>query len=479
MASAGWQKQTTTGAKKARVHFDDFERSKREHSNRHINKDLSHLNFCIGSDTWDEAVTKMIQRTEEVDKLYPPKRKVDDRITCCFVEFPCPQSIEDMGREKEFFEKIYEVEKEFFGPENVHGGFVHKDEKHEYINKTGETKNSLYHMHTLVSAYVEWEEPVTKNVKQANGKYKKVPTGEIRERKGINGKAFETKARLKSFNKLIDDMCLREFGIRYNTGAFAEKKSVEQLKLETEKRAAEIEKAVAAVEYPAFEPVPFTKKKVIISAEDYQKIREQAEQNAIDKTLVNMALSDAARQKLSLDGRETALTAKEADFTEKEKKIKTDLELAEKALNDANARDLNSMIREGLVEEREQNTDVLELQRQLDEARRAREGAKRETERYKNKMEWHKQDAQELNDKVTDLEAVIKSKDNIIADKDNKIEELSNTITSTESELNKYRMWYKAAMDVGMRFIKNFTDLVTQAVQGKSNERSTRSSDSR
>ena len=477
MASAGWKKQTTAGAKKARVHFDDFERSKREHSNRHINKDLSHLNFCIDSDTWDDAVAKMIRRTEEVDRLYPPRRKIDDRITCCFIEFHCPQSIEDMGREKEFFEKLYEVEKEFFGAENVHGGFVHRDEKHEYIDKTGEIKESLYHMHTLVSAYVEWEEPVTKNIKQTEGKnkgkYKKVPTGEIRERKGINGKAFETKARMKAFNKCIDDMCLREFGVRYNTGAYADKKSVEQLKLDTEKRTAEIEKATAAVEYPACEPVPFTKKKVIVSAEDYDKIRNQAEQNAIDKAIVKIALSDVVRQKSVLDGKETALAVKESAIAEKEKTIDKDLKLAEKTLNDANMRDLNSLMRESRVEEREQDSHILVLKKRLSEEKTEKEGLKREVDRKNSKIEWQQEQIQEFEKEIANLKADIEAKDSIITGKDDKIEELSKTVTSTESELNRYQMWYRAAMNVGTRLTKNFKDLVTQAVQNKSIGRST------
>lgn len=100
---------------------------------------------------------------------------------------PCPQEVYDSGRQQEFFEKLHKVYEDFFGKENVHGSVIHLDEMHNYI-EDGAEKMSLAHAHTLASAYAEW--------KDKNGN----------ERKGINGKNFETKARLTALNKAVCDM---------------------------------------------------------------------------------------------------------------------------------------------------------------------------------------------------------------------------------------------------------------------------------
>lgn len=126
------------------------------------------------------------------------------------MELPCPRELTKQGRSDEFFKKAHEIYKEFFGKENTHGTFVHKDEVHEYTGKDGAVYLSCEHAHTLVSAFSE--------------------------EKGINGKAFETRSRLKSLNNALDEMCLREFDIHFNTGEKPDRKSVERLKEETELR---------------------------------------------------------------------------------------------------------------------------------------------------------------------------------------------------------------------------------------------------
>ena len=80
---------------------------------------------------------------------------------------------------------------------------------------------SLPHMHTLISAYSEWTERDKK-------------TGATITRKGINGKHFETKARMKKLNQIVEDYCLENFGIHFLTGESPQKKSVERLKSEEE-----------------------------------------------------------------------------------------------------------------------------------------------------------------------------------------------------------------------------------------------------
>lgn len=81
--------------------------------------------------------------------------------------------------------------------------------------ENGVEKISLAHSHTLVSAYAEW-------------------TDKSGERKGINGKNFETKARLTALNNAVDKMCREEFGVEYLIGEGKNGKTVEQLKAESQ-----------------------------------------------------------------------------------------------------------------------------------------------------------------------------------------------------------------------------------------------------
>lgn len=210
MASVNWMKATTQKAGGLKKHLGQTERENGNHSNEHIDRELSHQNYAIGCSGYVEALEQMKARTKEVDEVLPPKRVRKDRVTCCFLELPCPKAIAEQGWSDDFFLKAHEIYKEFFGEKNVHGTFVHKDEVHEYTAKDGSIQTSLEHVHTLVSAFVEG--------------------------KGINGKAFETRAKIKALNTAMDEMCVREFGIHLNTGERADRKSVETLKQESKAR---------------------------------------------------------------------------------------------------------------------------------------------------------------------------------------------------------------------------------------------------
>lgn len=210
MASVNWMKATTQKAGGLKKHLGQTERENGNHSNKHIDKELSHQNYAIGCSDYPEALERMKERTKEVDEVLPPQRVRKDRVTCCFLELPCPRVITEQGKSDEFFQKAHEIYTEFFGAENTHGTFVHKDEVHEYTAKDGSIQTSLEHAHTLVSAFVEG--------------------------KGINGKAFETRAKIKALNTAMDEMCVREFGVHLNTGERADRKSVETMKKESEAR---------------------------------------------------------------------------------------------------------------------------------------------------------------------------------------------------------------------------------------------------
>lgn len=230
MASVDWQKQTRQKAGAMRRHLGKQEREKVNHSNPDIDRSKSHLNYYIGCDDYEEAYRRMCERVREVDKLYPPKRVRKDRTVCVSLEFPCPLVITEQGRSREFFEASHELFKEFFGTENVNGLCVHLDEVHKYIDsKDGQEKTSLEHATELVAAYAEWSE-------------KDNTTGEKIERRGINGKHFETRQRLSALNKAMCEMVREKFGVDYNTGEGARKKTAELLKAETELAAIEAAK---------------------------------------------------------------------------------------------------------------------------------------------------------------------------------------------------------------------------------------------
>ena len=210
MASVNWMKLTTQRAGSLIKHNDAEERIKHEHANKDINTELTELNYTIGCSSWREACEKNSKRVAEVDAVQPPQRVRKDRVTAVSLEVPCPKAIKDKGLADAFFQKVHELYELYFGKSNVQGSVVHKDEVHEYTDKTADgsyiKKESLEHMHTLVTAYTS--------------------------KKGINGKAFETRERLKGLNDGIDAMCRREFGVEFNTKETAGQKSVEALKLE-------------------------------------------------------------------------------------------------------------------------------------------------------------------------------------------------------------------------------------------------------
>lgn len=208
MASANWLKATTQKAGAMKKHLGQKEREQGNHSNKDIDRTLSKNNYSLGCSDYSEALESMKHRTKEVDELIPPKRIRKDRVTCCFIELPCPRELTVRGLSDDFFKGAYKTLCDFFGVKNVHGGFVHKDEVHTYTDKDKTLRTSLEHIHVLVSAYTP--------------------------EKGINGKAFETRTRLKALNSALDDMCFRSFGIRLNTKETPTHKSVERLKEESE-----------------------------------------------------------------------------------------------------------------------------------------------------------------------------------------------------------------------------------------------------
>ena len=221
MASVDWKKlhgAKEAGAKKA--HFDEELRATVDHENEHIDKALSHLNYSLGAASYAEAVEALEARTREVDQVLPPKRIRKDRVTGFSLYTVCPEEIQQAGKADEYFRKVHEAFCRIFGPENVHGSFIHKDERHEYLDtRTGEIRTSLFHAHTIVSAYVPG--------------------------KGINGKLACTRSSMRTVNKALEEIC-REYGIEWHTGQGKESRTMDELKAASAKAERERQEALEA-----------------------------------------------------------------------------------------------------------------------------------------------------------------------------------------------------------------------------------------
>lgn len=203
------------------LHMDRHgdENDNRNHSNENINPELSPGNFYVGCNSYAEAVDNAEKRLKEVDAVLPPKRLKKDRVEALMVNIPCPQEVTEQGRTKEFFNKVNDCMKEYFGEKNWHGMEIHVDEVHQYYDpKLHKECTSLVHAHGVATPFVEG--------------------------KGVNCKAFMTKANLARATKVVDDMCLREFGVSFRTYRDPQHKSVEELKSETNIARNELQRVV-------------------------------------------------------------------------------------------------------------------------------------------------------------------------------------------------------------------------------------------
>ena len=218
MASACIQKCTTQSLKELRKHYDLEMRKETNHSNTDIDKAKTYLNYnltCQNGNitqniTWIEIEQGIQDEIERIDAITPPKRLRTDRKTNYILEVVCPKEIEAMGREDEFFEKAYQAYDAMM-PGSLVGAQVHKDEKHIYIDSGNVKRESLYHMDMFG-----------------------VPNTKAH---GINMKIFMDQVKIIQIQDTIQAMTIKEFGISYNTGESPQKKSVEEMKIDSKIKA--------------------------------------------------------------------------------------------------------------------------------------------------------------------------------------------------------------------------------------------------
>lgn len=191
MASLNITKMKAGTLSGLKVHLDVTDRLSHQHSNQHINRELTHDNFCINCSSFEDGLKKIKQFIKNTDTMLPPKRIKKNRVTMAGIEFKIPPEITAQGCDREFSQKCIDyLSQRLNVPVAI--GFGHVDERHTYIDPlTHEQKTSMNHVHCYVPAY----------------------TAEH----GINGKHFFGIQNLNyaELNREFDSYVQREFGIQY------------------------------------------------------------------------------------------------------------------------------------------------------------------------------------------------------------------------------------------------------------------------
>lgn len=245
MASIDCMKCTSGQAAGLGVHFDYEKRLELEHSNPHIDKSKTHLNSFYDCSGYPEMLHRQKKRVSDVDELHPPERVRKDRITAIMMEIPVPKSISDKGLTDQFLQDTYAMIGEMCGKANMCGMTIHRDEVHDYIDHGGAVRTSLEHGHAMVIPYARWTAKETvygedgKPLRDKNGKIVKQDV----KREGVNAKHFLTRNFLKKLQDNMQAMVLDKYGISYQTSQEPLHMSVEDLKRDSARAAAIIERA--------------------------------------------------------------------------------------------------------------------------------------------------------------------------------------------------------------------------------------------
>lgn len=108
MASLDIQKVKAGQLAGLNKHYDEELRLKLNHSNNHINKELTTENMFINCSSYQDGLQKLNKCISEIDEKIPPKRLKADRVTMAAIEIPIPDKISQKGREaeREFSQKL-------------------------------------------------------------------------------------------------------------------------------------------------------------------------------------------------------------------------------------------------------------------------------------------------------------------------------------------------------------------------------------
>lgn len=326
MSSCNWEKKK--GAIEAKAlfrHCDTKEREKTEHSNKDIDKSLTHLNMSFGfydnpgGSGYDAICKAYDDYIADLDsRAGANKRK--DRVTLCALNLTVPAGMDDATAQMWCIE-AYEVLYDCFG-ERLLGGTAHFDEKHTYIDvETKEKRVSRVHLQAQV-------------IPEVDGR--------------LNAKALTSRSNMIILNNRIQAMTKSRFpGYVFMDGTKRKsKKPVEELKQESD--------VLAVLEEAQQE-----------AAKIVEEARQRADKldfDAVEKMEKAEAFAVEERRKASEDAENTRMNAKR-----KAEQIQKDAETSSEAiLSNAKA---------------EVDKIMIEAQKRLKEANTALQRAKeRETQ---------------------------------------------------------------------------------------------------
>lgn len=211
MAGVEFKKLGSSALAEMAGHFDNKIRAdaRVNHSNKTINIELTHLNYCLGENSYQDICKKLEKIVTDTDEKNPPLRVRQDRKVYFSLEVPCPPELEGTDQEDIFYEKTFEMYKKMIP--GLVGGVIHKDEKHEYYDcKKKEFCVSRNHAHYFGACLTKDER--------------------------INAHDCINKILCQEVNNSIQKLCLEEWGFSFQTGEqrCGEKKTVEELKQESQ-----------------------------------------------------------------------------------------------------------------------------------------------------------------------------------------------------------------------------------------------------
>ena len=247
MASVDWQFKAhgKTSFSAVLRHCDPKQRLVHEHDNPHIDKSLTRENVNYTSEDYEEVLEKYDRRISFLDET-TNKNKRTDRVTLFGLEVPAPDGMTDEIA-RAFFQKAVDHMRDKFGEENFICAYAHFDEIHDYIDH-GEMKVSRPHLHTYI-------------VPEVSGQ--------------LNGRKFSSMANIRTLNAEMEDICVREFGCHFMSGADARTRTIKDLKRLTEEEYRRRELALSLVSMDAYQPAPFQKGKVIVKEEELRALKEE------------------------------------------------------------------------------------------------------------------------------------------------------------------------------------------------------------
>lgn len=214
MAAPQWT-GTNSKAKSAQTakalfrHNDAQRRAEVQHSNPHIDKSKTYLNFSYRGLTYEQRCAAYDARMGEIDQGKGGSGKNARTVLQSVILYPPAALAEDSAREKAWFLRAGELAEARFG-KNLIDIAYDLDERHEYRDKDGKLQMSLDHGHMWL-------------VPEVDGK--------------LNGKQFSSRKNIIAFNAELQEMSIREFGCPMMDGSRAKGgKPVEQLKVESAAR---------------------------------------------------------------------------------------------------------------------------------------------------------------------------------------------------------------------------------------------------